>query len=120
MAGLEIPATLQGSSLKPLLEKPALVWKSAAYSQFLLGRFPRGSQPEKMGYTIRTDRYRYVEWYTWVDDQKGELLARELFDHNADPQENVNIADAVGSEKTVAELSAQMKKGWRATRGGNK
>lgn len=119
MAGLKVPAALQGSSLKPLLEKPAMVWKSAAYSQFLLGRFPRGSQPEKMGYTIRTDRYRYVEWYTWVNDEKGELLARELFDHKTDPQENVNIADARGNEKTVAELSEQLKKGWRATRVGN-
>ena len=41
MAGLPIPEYLQGTSLVPLLENPDLEWKSAAYSQFLLGRYGR-------------------------------------------------------------------------------
>lgn len=114
MVGLPIPSTLQGTSLKPLLSTPTMKWKSAAFSQFLLGRFPRGSQPEKMGYAMRTDRYRYVEWYSWNNDQRGELLARELFDHSSDPQENTNLADAPDQQKVVSELSRKLAEGWRA------
>lgn len=118
MAGLPIPQSLQGVSFVPLLKNPNAAWKQAAFSQFLLGRFPRGSQPEKMGFAIRTDRYRYIEWYTWVDDKPGELLAKELFDHRSDPQENVNIADTDTAGDVVAELSGQLKAGWRSAKAG--
>lgn len=42
-----------------------------------------------MGYTIRTPRYRYVEWREW---KTGELLERELYDHQTDPGEMNNLA----------------------------
>ena len=114
MAGLPVPTMLQGTSFAPLLKKPDTPWKQAAFSQFLLGRFPRGSQPEKMGYAIRTDRYRYVEWYTWVDDKPVELLARELFDHTRDPKENINLAAIKGYESIVEQHALGLKAGWRA------
>lgn len=40
MAGLKIPEKLQGKSFYPLTKNPQLKWKSAAFSQFLLGHFP--------------------------------------------------------------------------------
>ncbi|SIR08853.1 sulfatase [Chryseobacterium sp. RU33C] len=119
MAGIKIPDYLQGTSMKPLLTDPARTWKTAAYSQFLLGRFgvkARGVQNvERMGYAIRTDRYRYVEWFEWNKEtgKPGAYLARELYDHKNDPDENVNIAEEVSSKKLVSQLSLQMKKGWR-------
>jgi len=116
MAGLPVPGSLQGTSLTPLLSRPNAPWKQAAFSQFLLGRFPRGSQPEKMGYAIRTDRHRYVEWYTWANDKPGELLARELFDHSRDPQENTNLATDESAAETIEQLSRQLKAGWRAAK----
>ena len=54
LAGLELPEHLEGTSFAPLLDKPDTPWKKAAFSQY-----PRGS---KMGYTMRTDRYRYTLW----------------------------------------------------------
>ena len=42
-----------------------------------------------MGYAIKTDRYRYVEW---MDTSTGKVLAQELYDHFIDGQENVNQA----------------------------
>ena len=117
MANLPVPDHLQGTSLVPLLENPDLEWKSAAFSQFLLGRFGRTKtvKGEQMGYTIRTDQYRYVEWYNWNKEEKKAdiLLCRELFDHMADPQENINIADDPEYMDLVASLSIQLKKGWR-------
>jgi len=117
MANFAVPNHLQGTSLVPLLENPDLEWKTAAYSQFLLGRFGRTKtvEGEQMGYAIRTDRYRYVEWYNWIKEEKmaGNLLSNELFDHQIDPQENKNIAADPAYREIVESLSQQLKKGWR-------
>ena len=116
MAGFPIPEHLQGTSFVPLLENPDTEWKTAAFSQYLLGRFgPREARKqERMGYAIRTDQYRYVEWYKWNKEEKikGEYLSNELFDHFVDPQENINIASKSENKKTVKLLSEQLKKSW--------
>lgn len=116
MADLPVPGYLHGTSVVPLLENPAKEWKSAAFSQFLLGRFGPGANAknEKMGYTMRTEKFRYVEWYRWNDDNtRGELLSRELFDHDNDPQENRNLADHDKYSEIIESLSKQMAAGWR-------
>ena len=117
MADFPVPDYLQGRSLVPLIEDPDKEWKTAAYSQFLLGRYGRTRtvDGEQMGYAIRTDRYRYVEWYKWKKEEKikGDFICSELFDHNTDPQENINIANDPGNKETVKLLSEQLKKGWR-------
>jgi arylsulfatase A-like enzyme len=117
MAGFSVPGHLQGTSLVPLLSDPDRPWKKAAFSQFLLGRFgpPATRQEERMGYAIRTDQYRYVEWYMWDKEKKtkGELLASELFDHATDPEENLNLINESSYEQTIDSLSRQLKLGWR-------
>ncbi|MDE3741024.1 sulfatase [Maribacter polysaccharolyticus] len=116
ITGFKVPEYLDGESLKPLLENPDTKVKDAAYSQFLLGRYgpPENRKVERMGYTVRTDRYRYVEWYTWMKDEKtkGELIGRELFDHENDSQENNNIANDPGNKELVGHLSDELKKGF--------
>ena len=105
------------TGLTPLLKNPGAEFKTAAFSQYLLGRFAPadGDLTERMGYTIRTDQYRYVEWYLWnkEDHLRGELIGRELFDHFKDPQENKNLAGKIEYSKTVELLSDQLKSGWR-------
>jgi arylsulfatase A-like enzyme len=66
-----------------------------------------------MGYAMRTDKYRYVEWR---DRQSGEVKATELYDHQADPDESVNVAKKPENAKLVEELAAQLKAGWKAAR----
>ena len=39
---------------------------------------------------------------------KGEFLDHELFDHFADPQENINIADEDHLKEEVAFLTEQL------------
>lgn len=58
-----------------------------------------------MGYTLRTDRYRFV---AWRDHRaaKAKPLFVELFDHATDPKEMVNIASA--HPEIVKELSARL------------
>ena len=65
-----------------------------------------------MGYTVQTDRYRYTEW---IKESTGELMARDLFDHQRDPQENVSIANNPENEELINDLSQLLNrgKGWR-------
>ncbi len=100
LCGLDIPDTCEGTSFAPLLDDPELAWKEAAFSQY-----PRG---KVMGYAMRTDRYRYMEWR---DRQTQEVLAREVYDHSQDPQENNNLA-ADMDESILSQLSKQLQEGW--------
>lgn len=120
LAGLDIPQQCQGTSFLPLLNNPKQAWKKAAFSQFLLGRFPvkQVNGIERMGYTMRTDRYRYVEWYNWVEDKRTTLIGQELFDHTTDPEENTNLAGDQKNKKVINQLAEQLHKGWRYARPG--
>lgn len=64
-----------------------------------------------MGYTMRTDRYRIVAWRDHRDTN-AEPLFVELFDHESDPEETVNIADQ--NPDVVQRLMKQMNAGWKA------
>ncbi len=101
--GLELPAHLEGRSMMPLLDDPGRSWKKAAFSQY-----PRG---KVMGYSMRTERFRYTEWQ---DTRTNKVMARELYDHAKDPQENVNAAAEPQYERDVQRLARMLAKGWRA------
>jgi hypothetical protein len=60
---------------------------------------------------MRTDRYRYTEWQARNDPK--QVLARELYDHQADPQETKNVADEAANADVVKQLSEQLRAGWR-------
>lgn len=112
LAGLDLPEHLQGTSFVPLVEDPDKKWKEAALSYWPESN--RGN-PEKviMGYTVQTDRYRYTEW---IRESSGELLARDLFDHHNDPQENRSIANDPDNEELMQQLSELLDRGngWKA------
>ena len=104
LAGLDLPAGLEGTSFVPLLGDPARAWKAAAFSQY-----PRQGS-KVMGYSVRTDRFRYTEWQ---ERATGQVLAAELYDHQADPRETKNVAAAPEHAGAVKELSQTLQKGWR-------
>ena len=102
-AGLPAPAGVEGTSFAPLLDDPTRAWKTAAFSQY-----PRGPV---MGYAMKTDRYRLVEWR---DRKTGEAKEYELYDHKTDPGENVNVAGRPEYKELVATLAKELKAGWKA------
>ena len=105
LAGVTPPRDLEGHSLAPLLRDPKAPWSRPALTQVR-----RGNQADGffMGYSIRTDRWRYSEW----DDGKQ---GQELYDEVADPHEMRNLATDSKYGKTVQEMRTLL----RSTRGVN-
>ena len=105
---------MQGTSFVPLLNKPNLSWKKAAFSQF--HRRPKVSADGKryMGYSINTGKYHYIEWYGWDDKKgrKGEFKTSELYDSENDTYETINLVNDVKFASIVKELSVQLLEGW--------
>lgn len=99
LAGLPTPSDLEGKSLLPILKNPEGSIRPYARSQY-----PRGRNI--MGYTIKTDRYRYVEW-TEIDS--GKVVERELYDHFSDGDENVNQANNPSYLTEIPRLAALVK-----------
>jgi arylsulfatase A-like enzyme len=100
---LKRPDRLEGISLMPLFRHPHRPWKKAAFSQY-----PRAGGI--MGYSMRTDRYRFTEWM----NANGERDGVELYDHEKDPNETRNIAAQGGNSELVSALARSRQAGWRA------
>ena len=77
LAGLPMPAGLDGKSLTPLIKNPKAKWEKPAYTYQVRG--------EVRGVTVRTGRFRYTEW-------DGGPKGTELYDEANDPAEMRNLA----------------------------
>lgn len=80
LCGLDYPDNLDGESIVDILRNPQ--HKSQQYARSFYYR------NQALGKTIRTDRYRIVRWASEDDS----TLAVELYDHQLDPNENINLA----------------------------
>ena len=108
LCDLEGRANLEGKSLRPVLEDPDVTVKSASITQHTRPAYPQaGADPDVMGYSMRTDRYRYTEWR---DFHTGKVRARELYDHDADPDETRNLAKDPSHAEAVQRLKKQLGK----------
>lgn len=98
LTDLPMPEHLQGISFAPLLNNANFAWKKAA-----LGQYPRG---QKMGYSMRTERYRFTRGQKINDPDEVEAL--ELYDLYWDPDALVNIADDPENKRIIQQLSSEM------------
>ena len=129
LAGLP-PASgenLNGVSLAPLFRNPNGTVKDVALSQYPRCNPNPDAFPNKclsinrtrfdfMGYSMRTDRYRYTEWVRWngteLRPEWSENIGVELYDHQGDTEndfdayENVNIAES--QPDLVKEFSSKL------------
>jgi arylsulfatase A-like enzyme len=110
LAGLDAPASaVEGQNLVPVLAGAGTGRKSALSQSWSAAHLVR---PERrgmkvMGYSIRTDRYRYTEW------KRGEE-GGELYDYVKDPAEYRNLVDDEEYQIVRAELAALLDKRLRA------
>ena len=84
LAGLDIPAHVEGRSLAPLLRDPTREWD-----------FPVVTTYGYDNHAVRTDRYRYIRY---ADGSE------ELYDHASDPNEWTNLASDPAQDELKAEL----------------
>ena len=123
---------VEGTSFVPLIKEPSKEWKKVAYSQYprpysgirlIPGRPPfRNEHGENvMGYTIRTDQYRFTEWYgfnhTTAKANWTDVWGTELYNHSSDGKkvfsdENYNYA--TNETTIVKELRSMLQAGWEA------
>jgi arylsulfatase A-like enzyme len=80
LCGLDYPNNLDGESVVKILKDPEK--KSQKFARSFYYR------NQALGKSIRTERYRMVRWAT----EKDSTVAIELYDHQFDPDENLNIA----------------------------
>ena len=75
-----------------------------------------------MGYSIRTDHYRFTEWYRFNRSTAvphwNLVWGTELYDHTQPARffndENKNLASQWEMKSLVEELRKQLQDGWRA------
>jgi iduronate 2-sulfatase len=109
LCGLPAPPDVEGVSLVPVLKNPSAAVKKAALTQHPRPAYynrERSKSPQAMGYSIRTDRFRYTEWRDW---QSGVTVARELYDHESDPDETRNIVEAAAHANDARQCAAILK-----------
>ncbi|MEE2657294.1 MAG: sulfatase [Candidatus Latescibacterota bacterium] len=117
-AGVEIPATVQGCSLRPLMQgTPPEDWRQSVYYAYYEDSWRlRDTGPEQMSepgfryFTshrigphrgIRTHHDKLIEYHS-----EGDYW--EYFDLNSDPHELVNRYDDPACAKRVAELAREL------------
>ncbi len=106
LCGLPLTSDLEGMSMVPLMEDPNAKWKTAAFSQY-----PR---PKKMmGYSMRTDQYRYTEW---IEIKTKVVKYSELYDLKNDPLAKENIVEKPENKELVAKLHEKMLAGWQGAK----
>ncbi|XP_078683798.1 iduronate 2-sulfatase-like [Branchiostoma floridae x Branchiostoma belcheri] len=124
----------EGSSFVPVIlnvtketgdHNTLITWKPAVFSQY-----PRPSKKPQtnsdlphlkdikyMGYSMRTEQYRYTEWVTFnsktFKPDFDRVAARELYLHDTDDLEDHNVAGKSEHSQLVKLLSQQLRKGWR-------
>lgn len=84
--------TLDGVSLKPLLDDPNTEWLRPAVCEYRRGNA-----------AVRSERYRYIRY------QDG---GEELYDHRDDPYEWNNLADSRDHQHIRGELSKWLPRKW--------
>tara|TARA_R110002049_G_scaffold18043_2_gene69412 strand:+ start:913 stop:2484 length:1572 start_codon:yes stop_codon:yes gene_type:complete len=97
-----------GKSLVPLLDNDpsTTVDMNYAYHQYARGK--------RMGYAVRTDRYRYTEWHdndyrSFKPYNNENIVGYELYDYEKDPLETRNLINDPAYETVAAELKNTLK-----------
>jgi N-acetylglucosamine-6-sulfatase len=96
IAGVPIPAAMQGRSFAPLLRGDSGPWRDDIFYEYFAD-FPYQVPPSQ---AVRTDRWLYVEY------DRG--LPPELYDTAADPRQLVDLANDPAYSEVRQQLSARL------------
>ena len=99
LANISIPPHVDGESLVEALQTPSKVFKNTA-----LARWQKGE-------TLIADNLFYTEW-----QRNDKTIARMLYDHNTDSEENRNLAMEASFSETVDSLSTILNNSLKRTK----
>ena len=110
LAGVKQSSQTDGKSLVPVLDNDA---KTNLNVDFALSQYPR-QNGKLMGYSIRTERYRYTEWHqnnycAATPYDEANIKDVELYDFVSDPNETKNHAKDADKAAVIKELQAKVK-----------
>ena len=95
LTGLEIPNTVEGKSIVPIING------KASNKDWAVCKF-------KDAVTLIKGDLFYTEW----TDDAGVAYDRMLFDHKSDPLELDNLAEKIEHQELVVELSKELRQRW--------
>lgn len=100
--GLPTPPHVMGRPLSPVLNHPGKSVRDSAYTISHASVPQPRKGPPILGYTLRTDRYRYTEW--------GEQAEHgvELYDYEKDPGEYTNLAASAQHADLVKNMQRKL------------
>jgi N-acetylglucosamine-6-sulfatase len=100
LAGVTVPARMEGHSLVPLLQAGRTEWRKSFLLEYYSDRvFPR---IRNMGYkAVRNERWKYIHYFE-LDGMD------ELYDLKTDPYEMTNLINQPDKSKLVEELKGEM------------
>ena len=108
MAGLKVPASMQGKSFKKHLEtgKEPEGWKQTAYYRYWM-HMVHHDNPAHVG--IRTKTHKLIYFYGCNYDGGYQTPPGwELYDLSTDPHETINLYDDPNHAELVADLKRQL------------
>ena len=102
LAGVSVPARMEGHSLVPLLKAARTDWRKSFLIEYYSDRvFPRIRQ---MGYkAIRNERWKYIHYFE-LDGMD------ELYDLKTDPYEMTNVINQPDAANIVEEMKLEMQR----------
>tara|TARA_R110002049_G_scaffold285698_4_gene467105 strand:- start:278988 stop:280451 length:1464 start_codon:yes stop_codon:yes gene_type:complete len=101
----DLSERLEGADLTPALADPSAIIKPAAFTQHQHPFYGNRKNWKAWGYSIRTQDWRYTEWRSITDDQ---VIARELYDHQTDNKETMNVAAEQSHRGIIKRLSERL------------
>lgn len=104
LSDIKPPAYLDGKSLVPILKNP-----KKKIAEYAFGQYNRG---EVNGYSIRSSRYRLVEWVkdfrSYIPFAGKEIMGVEFYDYQEDPLEKNNVAKSPEYKKIVDKMQTDL------------
>jgi arylsulfatase A-like enzyme len=94
LAGVELPKSMHGRSMVPLLQNPQAVWRTDWLYEYFEFPGPHSVRPNR---GIRTERYKLIHYFTDPEEF-------ELYDLEKDPGERENLY----TRPEYAELTRQL------------
>lgn len=100
IAQVDIPSTIQGKSLLPLLTGSQEDTRQAAFIEYFSNENPFPWTAQLDYRVVVTEQFKYIKWLRFEE--------AELYDLSKDPQELINLIDHPDHQQTVSKLHAQM------------